>query len=278
MKKGIFMRKLFLLALVAVVAISLASCCYTQKGTAIGGVAGAGAGAIVGAVSSIETGPGAAGGALIGGVIGALIGDHLEHKKTEEEIAALKKRIAELEAQNKEKDDEISRLKALLAQKEKEIADLKKEIEELKKKLEKTDVNVEVKGKIICLTIGSSVLFKTGSNDLCEKGKETLDSICDVLKNKYPENEIGIAGHTDTQPIIGSGKWKSNWELASGRSLSVLHYFVDEKGFPASKIFAASYGEFRPVAENLDEDGRAKNRRVEIMILPTEIEKQTVNF
>jgi len=81
------------------------------------------------------------------------------------------------------------------------------------------------------------------------------------------EFNIGIEGHTDNVPIKHSG-WKSNWELATARALSVLHYLENEQGISGERLSAIGYGEYRPVASNETKDGRKQNRRVEIVILP----------
>jgi chemotaxis protein MotB len=87
------------------------------------------------------------------------------------------------------------------------------------------------------------------------------------LAENVPENDIGIEGHTDNEPIRYSG-WKSNWELSTARALSVLHYLIDKKGISPLRVSAIGYGEYRPVASNVDKEGRRLNRRVEIVILP----------
>lgn len=270
MKKQILLN----LLLVCILAIMLQSCCWVQKGAGIGAVGGA----IIGAVSTSETGPGAAAGAVAGGLLGALIGDYFDHDKCEKEILILKKKIAELESQLAEKDKiigekdkEIARLKDLLAQKENEIAALKKEIEDLKKELEKYKIGTSQEAKLFCISLSGDILFASGSSKLTDSGKEVLDKVAETLKNKYSSREIMIEGHTDSMPIKSM---KSNWELGSARSLSVLHYLLDEKGMDPTKLFASTYGEFRPVSDNVSEEGKAKNRRVEIVILPEKIERK----
>ncbi|MFH1782408.1 MAG: OmpA family protein, partial [Candidatus Omnitrophota bacterium] len=83
---------------------------------------------------------------------------------------------------------------------------------------------------------------------------------------------IGIEGHTDNEPIKYSG-WKSNWELSTARATSVLHYIVDERGIAPERVSATGHGEFKPVSSNDTEDGKRQNRRVEIVVLPKNIEK-----
>ena len=78
---------------------------------------------------------------------------------------------------------------------------------------------------------------------------------------------IGIEGYTDNVPIKHSS-WKSNWELSSARSLSVLYFLANEKGISPERLSAIGFGEYRPVVSNDTREGRKLNRRVEIVIQP----------
>ena len=91
-----------------------------------------------------------------------------------------------------------------------------------------------------------------------------------MLNTTVSDLNVGIEGHTDNRPIKKSG-WKSNWELSTARALSVLHY-LSEKSVAEPRLAAIGYGEYKPVASNDTKEGRQKNRRVEIVILP-KIEK-----
>ena len=85
---------------------------------------------------------------------------------------------------------------------------------------------------------------------------------------------MGIEGHTDNQPIKRSG-WKSNWELSTARALSVLHYLGD-KSVAEPRLAAIGYGEYKPalLPMTIPKQGRQKNRRVEIVILPKRLKTQ----
>jgi chemotaxis protein MotB len=110
-------------------------------------------------------------------------------------------------------------------------------------------------------------LYDSGKAKLRSEAYPILDKVARILTENVPEHNIGIEGHTDNEPIKYSG-WKSNWELSTGRALSVLHYLVDEKGISPHRVSAIGYGEYRPVASNETKEGRQMNRRVEIVILP----------
>lgn len=99
-----------------------------------------------------------------------------------------------------------------------------------------------------------------------------LKQVSDVLKN-INEKQIRIEGHTDNVPIKGKLKdrYPSNWELSTARATSVVRYVVEEGGVNSGNLEAVGYADTRPVAENDTEDGRAVNRRIEIVLYPKDL-------
>lgn len=187
----------------------------------------------------------------------------IENQNLRVRIAQLQKdKTKEVERVVKQKDRELSELeKAKL-----ELEDaLKKEIGNYKAKLEMTE-----RGLVI--TFLSEVFFDSGKDVIRGDGEESLHKVAGVLNQNVPNSNVAIEGHTDNQPIKYS-RWKSNWELSSARALAVLHYLIDECKVKPTRLSANGYGEFRPVASNDTKEGRQKNRRVEIVILPSKVSK-----
>lgn len=118
----------------------------------------------------------------------------------------------------------------------------------------------------INLRIVDSILFDTGKATIKSEVKPVLENIALILK-EYEEliNYTHIEGHTDNRPIKSS-QFPSNWELSTGRAGSVVRFMIDSSGMEPSKFSAAGYGEFRPIADNSTEAGKALNRRVEFLI------------
>jgi len=110
------------------------------------------------------------------------------------------------------------------------------------------------------------VLFDSGKAKIRSEAHNVLDKVTKVINEKASDRNLAIEGYTDNEPIKKSG-WKSNWELSTARATSVLHY-LEERGIEPKKLQATGYGEYRPVASNDTVEGRQKNRRVEIIILP----------
>ena len=186
-----------------------------------------------------------------------------ENKNLRARIAQLQKdKAKEVEQVIKQKDRELSELEK--AKLELEEA-LKKEIGEYKAKLQMTE-----RGLVI--TFVSEIFFDSGKDKVKEDGKITLDKVAEVLNRDVPNSNVAVEGHTDNDPIKYSG-WKSNWELSSARALAVLHHLIGEGKIKPQRLSANGYGEFRPVAANDTNENMQKNRRVEIVILPSKISK-----
>ena len=159
--------------------------------------------------------------------------------------------------------EKISKLKNELS----ELERAKQELEgRFKDEIKDKEVKVEMLEKGLVITFVAEVLFDSGKADLKEDSLAKLEKVANVLNTTVKDLNVGIEGHTDNDPIKRSG-WKSNWELSTSRALSVLHY-LSQTGVTEPRMAATGYGEYRPVALNDTKDGRQKNRRVEIVILP----------
>ena len=121
--------------------------------------------------------------------------------------------------------------------------------------------------------MANDILFDSGKAKLKKNAYPVLDKIAVVLNETVPDRDVGVEGHTDTVPIKHSG-WKSNWELSSARATNVLHYLIG-KDLKPQRLSAIGYGEFKPIDTNDTKSGRARNRRVEIIILPKEMTKKS---
>ena len=160
--------------------------------------------------------------------------------------------------------EEIAKLKGRLNSLEQAKAELEAR---LSKEISDQEVSVKMMDRGLVITFVAEVLFDSGKAELRQSSFEKLDKIADVLNTTVKDLSVGIEGHTDDVPIQRSG-WKSNCELSSARALSVVHYLTQTDNVLPGRLSATGYGEFRPVADNSTTEGRQKNRRVEIVILP----------
>lgn len=125
-------------------------------------------------------------------------------------------------------------------------------------------IDVSFTSQYVLLTMKGALLFDSGSDALKKESMGVLDKVAVILE-KYADGEIEINGHTDNVPIK-SARFADNEELSSARALSVFYYLVGNSTLDATKIKHAGMGERVPIADNSTEEGRAKNRRVEIRI------------
>jgi chemotaxis protein MotB len=125
-------------------------------------------------------------------------------------------------------------------------------------------VNVENKRKGLVISLTGEILYELGRADIREQGREVLAMISDILKD-IP-NDIMIEGHTDDLPIR-TDEFPSNWELSTARAVNVIKFLIEERDFDPARLSAAGYSEYRPVADNDNPEGRAENRRIEVVVL-----------
>ncbi|MBP7052335.1 MAG: OmpA family protein [Phycisphaerae bacterium] len=178
----------------------------------------------------------------------------------------LKGRYENLEGQRQQLADQI----ALDQQK---IDELQRQIEELNKTPadatgfgEGYDVAFDAAAGTITVTLPNTILFDSGKASLKSATSSELDHILSVIKQKYADKDIDVVGHTDTDPIAKTKDlWKDNLELSTQRALSVARYLIAH-GIAEKQVRAAGCGSARPVASNANATGKAKNRRVEIVV------------
>lgn len=176
---------------------------------------------------------------------------------------------SELE-QKKEKlqatTQELDQLRRLREDAEKEAAQFKALAERLKSMTDAGKLSVEMRDGRINLKLPDDVLFPSGSRSLKKEGKAALVEVAKVLKD-VEGREFLIAGHTDNVPVRRGGAFKNNWELSTARAVTVVSLLTNE-GVPPERLAAAGFGEFDPIAPNDTKENQAKNRRLEIVLLP----------
>ncbi len=186
-----------------------------------------------------------------------------------------KKKSQGLEVELKNKQGLLEQQKSQNAQLEEQVAQSQQTIEELQRKIEegKTagqatgfegDVRFDPTAGTITVTLPNTILFAPGKATLRNATSKELDNIASVIQSKYASSIVDVIGHTDSDPIKKS-QWKDNWELSSQRSLSVVRY-LSQHGIPSTQLRAVGRGDTQPIASNSTESGKAKNRRVEVVV------------
>lgn len=126
----------------------------------------------------------------------------------------------------------------------------------------KVDAKITERGLVV--NLADSVLFESGSAELSPKSREILDRLADILFKT--NRQLRVEGYTDNVPIR-TARYQSNWQLSTDRATSVIMYWLSKHPEQAANLSAAGYGQYRPVASNNTAEGRALNRRVDLVIM-----------
>jgi chemotaxis protein MotB len=167
----------------------------------------------------------------------------------------------ELESAKKRMDE----LRKAQAQAEARAAQFRKLVTQFKTLTDAGKLQVEIRENRMIVRLGDKILFDPGKTDLKPEGKDALTQVTGVLK-ALPNRNFQIAGHTDNAPMK-SAKFRSNWDLSTARAVEVLNFMVGA-GMEAKRVSAAGYADQSPVAGNDTPENKAKNRRIEITLVP----------
>src|SRR5690554_4722108 len=132
--------------------------------------------------------------------------------------------------------------------------------------LDDTDIEISVEKGVVFVNISDKLLFASGSYNVTSRAREVLGKVATVVNNK-PDFEFMVEGHTDDDPISRPAI-KDNWDLSVLRATAVVRILQDDFGVDPTRMTAAGRGEYIPVASNSSSDGKAKNRRTRIVVLP----------
>jgi chemotaxis protein MotB len=197
----------------------------------------------------------------------AAMGAGCREQQLEEANVALQRQLEESLVQNAQLQGELDRMRAAPPPAAPMATELPPEAAAPKPDFG-PGVEVRTTATTMTVTLPDAILFASGSADLKSASKAVLDKVAGVLNKDYPSHIIRVEGHTDNQPIVRTKKlWADNWDLACNRSMAVVRYLVT-KGVDPKRIYASGFSYNQPVASNATAEGRAKNRRVEIVVTP----------
>ncbi len=181
-----------------------------------------------------------------------------------------KLRLALLEKEKllDEREKRINDLESLIAKKDAAVSALKKKISDALVGFNSSELTVTQKDGKVYVSLSDKLLFKTGSFEVDQKGKQAIVKLSEVL-NRQPEIGILVEGHTDSKQYINpKGEIKNNWDLSVMRATTVTDIMINEGKVDAKRITPSGHAEFFPVEGNETPEGRAKNRRIEIVLSP----------
>lgn len=146
------------------------------------------------------------------------------------------------------------------------------ELQQLKRQMDQyiqenhmgAEIETNITKSALTLTIRDRALFDSGSAMVKPQSRNIMVTISNILQ-QYPKYEILVSGHTDNQPI-NTREFESNWDLSSKRAINCMKILLENPALDPRRLVAVGYGEYRPIAENTTAEGRAHNRRVEVVI------------
>jgi chemotaxis protein MotB len=188
-------------------------------------------------------------------------------ERVREELGARAEELASTRTELAATEAEVAQLRALRARAEAEKAQFKALTERFQSMIDAGQLEVVRRDGRMMLKLPDDILFPSGSRRLKQDGREALQKVAAVLKDVGGDREFIVAGHTDNVPVKRGGRFASNWELSTARATTVVQLMIDE-GVDPDQLAAAGYGEHDPIASNDTAEGRQKNRRLEIILMP----------
>lgn len=179
------------------------------------------------------------------------------------ESARLEKLMNELESRS----NHVNQLQKQLAEKDAAMTKLKDAISKALTNFEGKGLTVEQRNGKVYVSMENKLLFQSGSWSVGTQGKKAVQQLGSVLAEN-PDIAILIEGHTDSAPYTGVGQISGNWDLSTKRATAIVNILQENKSISPANLTAAGRGEFAPIASNETPEGKAKNRRIEVILTP----------
>ncbi len=190
----------------------------------------------------------------------------LENK--EKVIAAEQARLAKLNSDLKDRSNRVSELEGLIATKEASMKKLKETLSKSLKGFEGKGLTIEQRNGKVYVSMENKLLFDSGSWAVGVEGKKAIVTLGKVLGDN-PDISVLIEGHTDNDKFTGAlGQIENNWDLSTKRATAIVNILGENNKIDKRKLTAAGRGEYAPLASNNTPEGKAKNRRIEIILTP----------
>ena len=190
-----------------------------------------------------------------------------ELEEKERTLATEQERLEKLEKDLAARSQRVDELESVIAAKDAKMNALKNAISKALVNFEGKGLTVEQRDGKVYVSMENKLLFESGSWAVGSEGRKAVQQLATVLAEN-PDIAVLIEGHTDNVPYNGSGPLKDNWDLSTKRATSIVQLLLQSASIDPENLTAAGRGEFSPVASNQTADGKAKNRRIEVILTP----------
>lgn len=188
-------------------------------------------------------------------------------KNANSELIERENRIIALEKTRRQEQARLEELQKALNRKDAAVKSLKNKISSALLGFKDKGLTIEIKNGKVYVSMENKLLFKSGSWQVDNKGRQALLRLAEVLANNKDIN-VRVEGHTDNVPYRGKAQIKDNWDLSVKRSTSIIRILLQNKDISGSRLIAAGRSKYCPVESNNSSVSRAKNRRTEIILTP----------
>jgi chemotaxis protein MotB len=188
-----------------------------------------------------------------------------EQTSRENELQEQKAKTVELEMQLSAAEASLEKLREKSSEAKELLKEFRAIASQFKKMVDSGRLEVRFRRGRMIVELPAEVLFPSGSADLTEAGATAIKDVAKILKT-VPNKRFVVAGHTDSVPI-SNDRFRSNWALSSARAVNVTEALI-RWGIDPNRLGAVGYAEYDPIAGNVKESGRKKNRRIEIVLEP----------
>lgn len=185
----------------------------------------------------------------------------------EQALAAENVRLANLKSELENRSNRVSELEQVIASKDAAMTTLKNAISSALTDFEGKGLTIEQREGKVYVSMENKLLFNSGSWAVGSEGSRAVKQLGSVLGDN-PEIAVLIEGHTDNVPYKGNGILTSNWDLSTKRATAIVNILRENNAIIPENLTAAGRGEFAPVASNSTAEGKAKNRRIEVILTP----------
>ncbi|MDG4716015.1 OmpA family protein [Winogradskyella marincola] len=185
----------------------------------------------------------------------------------EQALAAENERLEKLKKELESRSQRVAELESVIAAKDANMRALKDAISKALTNFEGKGLTVEQRDGKVYVSMENKLLFESGSWYVGAQGKQAVKQLGNVLAEN-PEIAILIEGHTDNVPYKGNAQLSGNWDLSTKRATAIVNILRENNAINPENLTAAGRGEFVPVASNDSAEGRAKNRRIEVILTP----------
>ena len=178
-----------------------------------------------------------------------------------------RRNIENMELELAKRDSRLKDLESILFRKDSVVNALKANVSKALLGFENDGLSIKIQNGKVYVSLEEKLLFKSGSTTVDPKGVDALKKLARVLEQNADIN-VSIEGHTDNVPYKSNASIKDNWDLSVQRANSIIHILLDDSKINPKRLTASGRGEFSPIASNSTTEGRAKNRRTEIILTP----------